>query len=513
VLRFHVGKTIIPVDVRRHGKKLAIRPARQAPELDGEFGSWVGGEFDRGLGCWLVTDCERNRLQIQALQGNDPFRHLRGPTTPRETGRRPELREHQKRIVGFAYDKKTALIASEQGTGKTLALMELLELTGGRWWWIGPARVLEDTKLQFQRWGAQVWPEEWLSWHGLPHFLKKYSGPAPHGIVGDECTILKGCGPIWKATMHLSKAMTEEHGPEARKVLLSGKPAPNEPSDWWAPVEVLAPGLLRESTSADLRARVGIFTHDEGFPKLKSWITSEVEKLGRRVAPVTLVIRAKDCLDLPPCEVEVVDLPVSEETKQAAKLVASTAAGGADALQKLRQLSDGFQYQEDHSVVRCPSPKEDFLRSKLVQCDEDGRIAVYAPYTASIDRVVEICREEGWTVLRCDGRGYDPGPELLREFDAATSSGEGKYAFVGHPRSGGFGLNLTAPRVQVLYSLDFDWGAFDQTIKRLHRLGQTRGVRIYVPSHLKTDRYVYSKLEAKEDLQNVTLDEIRRVLG
>lgn len=509
--KFLVNKRWIPVTIARHGKKLAIQPARPVPELEDEFRSWVGGEFDRGLGCWIVTDCPRNQLQIQRLTGLDPWKHLRHLSEP-ATGGRAALRDHQRLLIGVGMDKRKNIWASEQGTGKTLAAIELIERVDQPTWWIGPARVLPDTKMQFERWGAQRHPDQWLSWHGQRGFLEKYRGPAPRVLIADECTIIKGCGPIYDALQHISRAMTEEHGDNCWKILMSGKPAPNEPTDWWAPAETLEPGLLRESTPADLRHRIAVIDNSEGFPVVKSWKEDEVERLGRRLAPICTVIRAADCLDLPPCEIEVIDLPIERDMLDAAKMIAASAGTGAQALNLLRQLSDGFQYG-DGQTARCPTPKDDFLRAKLAQGEDDGRIAIYASYRESIDRCVEICHAEGWNVLRCDGRGYDPGPEPLREFDAATSSGLGRWAFVGHPRSGGFGLNLTAPRVQVLYSLDFDWGAYDQTIKRLHRLGQTRGVRIYVPSHLKTDKFVLKRLQEKGDLQNVTLDEIRRVLS
>lgn len=470
----------------------------------------VGGERDRGSGAWIITDCERNRLQLEALQGRDPWAALRTPTGL--AGRRPELKAHQRRLIGSGLAKRCGIWAAEQGTGKTLAAFEVIEALGGRGWWIGLPGVLPDTRNQAHRWALTNHPERWLSCYSLQSFLETYSGPAPEWIVFDECTILKGCGAIYKAVSHLVKAMRVEHGAKAAVFLLSGKPAPHEPTDWWAPAELVAPGLLRESSPADLRRRLAVIDDSEGYPVVKSWRMDEVEKLGRRLAPVVTVIRAKDCLDLPECEIEVVDLPIDPETLQAAKLIAGTAESGLRALELLRQFSDGFQYMAN-GAVRCPTPKDDFLREKLRATAEDGRIAIYAPYRESIDRIVEVCKEEGWNVCRRDGRGYDPDPPPLSEFDASTSTGQGKWAFVAHFRSGGLGLNLTAPRVQVLYSLNFDWGAYDQTIKRLHRLGQTRGVKIYVLAHLKTDRYVFGKLEAREELQNVTLDEVRRVLG
>lgn len=514
-MKLRAGSKWIEVQEGRSGRKLAFRPSRRGTSLDDEFSCMVGGEFDRNLQAWLVTDCDRNHTALRALRGEDPFARFKVPFEP--AGRRPELMPHQRSLIGSALQYRTEEWAADPGTGKTLAAIEVMELSGlARWWWVGPAQVLADTKRQFERWGATLRPEKWITWHGLPKAVQEYDGPAPEGIIFDEASRLRGCGEWFKAARHVAQAQDKEYGGRAIRLNMTGTPAPLDPLDWFGQIEVLVPALLRESSKADLAKRLAIINYSEGFPQIVGWRKDEVEKLARRIAPVVRVVRAKDVLELPPFWMHVEDLEVSLETKHAAKMLVATSATGAEALGKLRQLSDGFQYVEvgSHESRRGTTPKDDALREKLSIAEDDGRIVIYAGFRDSIDRCVEVCESEGWKVLRLDGRGYHPDASLLSEFEAGCLRfPEEKWAFVGHPKSGGLGLNLTAPRYQVLYSLDFDGESYEQCLARLHRKGQTRGVTVWVLCHLKTDRYVLKNLQDKVDVERATLDEIRRIIS
>ena len=266
---------------------------------------------------------------------------------------------------------------------------------------------------------------------------------------------------------------------------------------------------------------------------------------------------SKDVLTLPELTKEIIRLPVSEEVEKAARLAANSAQNAAQALNRLRQLSDGFQYGGVHvcsdcegmgqivvptgdseeplncfacqghgfvqsagEVRRAPGPKDDRLRYDLSLNEEVGRIVIYAGYHASVDRCVEICQEEGWPVLRCDGRGWKwflgHGREehwseldLLREMDLSTRSNLlEQLALVGHPASVGLGQNLTAARENIFYSNDFNAESRMQAEKRSHRGGQTRNVVIKDYCHLPTDEFVLRNLEQKRTMQSITLGEV-----
>ena len=60
-----------------------------------------------------------------------------------------------------------------------------------------------------------------------------------------------------------------------------------------------------------------------------------------------------------------------------------------------------------------PCPKEAALKMLLDENEETGRIVVFAGFTGSVDRVVNLCLKEKWDVVRCD-QGDVPGLHARR---------------------------------------------------------------------------------------------------
>lgn len=636
------GRKLIPVKVERAGKKLALSCPFDRPMVE-EFKCMRGAQWHAEDKTWRVTDCRRNWMQIEGMQ--DDGGKLRMPTElkryfePRGdwTPTRPEVEPHQASMFRFGMSVRCAIWAAEQGTGKTLAAIELMEAAAKlgfkNWWYVAPLKVLRAIELELAKWksavkprllnydildretqaqfqcrscGARDVPEQntWTRPKAIKHaascgpldeltgkctmcgwFLGQIqeayprcksccaetSGHAalwrpqtafecPDGVIFDESSRLKNGGSkrAEAAQVLADRIRAEKDG---FVIEMSGTPAPHDPTDWHSEAEIVRPGLLRESTRAHLERRIAIIEKREGadgraFPDVVGYKKDEVEFLYERLKPITEIHMAKDCLTLPELTKEIIRLPISEEVERAARLAANSAINAAGALNKLRQLSDGFQYGGVHlcsdcegngslmietgdhiepiechachglgfvngagEVRRAKGPKEERLREDLALNEETGRLVIYAGYHASVDLCVEVAQQEGWDVLRCDGRGWkwfmanghDPywnESKLLAEMDLGTRSSLDKLAMVSHPGSGGLGLNLTAARENIFFSNDFNAESRWQAEKRSHRKGQTRGVRIKDYVHLPTDEFVLRNLEAKRTLQSITLGEV-----
>lgn len=204
---------------------------------------------------------------------------------------------------------------------------------------------------------------------------------------------------------------------------------------------------------------------------------NEVAYLFERMKGLVTVLFKKDCMDLPEKRYVELRAQPTVDMIRAAKMITAQSPRAVQALTLLRELSDGFQYQEvetgeiecsvcfgtgEHEVpvptdgtsvdVQAPntespkfqlimqpcdrcdgtgrmpkmsreakfvgSPKDEILKDLLEDHEEVGRCIVWGGFQATIDRIVEICHSQGWSTLRIDGRGYQAMSALGGTLDA-----------------------------------------------------------------------------------------------
>ena len=75
----------------------------------------------------------------------------------------------------------------------------------------------------------------------------------------------------------------------------------------------------------------------------------------------------------------------------------------------------------------------------LDECEETGRIVVFAGFTGSVDRVVKLVKRERWSVVRCDQGNFqvlphDDSPVTEEPLDYwANLEANPRVAFVANP--------------------------------------------------------------------------------
>lgn len=173
------------------------------------------------------------------------------------------------------------------------------------------------------------------------------------------------------------------------------------------------------------------------------------------------------------------------------------------------------QVKAIHRVTKTSHcPKDEALRDLLDEHKDIGRLVVYAGFTGSIDKIMEIVAKQGWDYIKVDGRGWkstvgvrQTPEQMVKEFQSGSTP---RICFIGHPKAAGTGLTLTASPSIVFYSNDFDAEARQQSEDRIHRAGmdENRGATIIDLIHLDSDTYVIENLRAKKKLQSKTLGEI-----
>jgi len=175
----------------------------------------------------------------------------------------------------------------------------------------------------------------------------------------------------------------------------------------------------------------------------------------------------------------------------------------------------------ERTVAEVKCPKDDALIELLERHEEVGRVVIYAGFTGSVDRVVKICQQQKWAVIRVDGRGWyvvgEAGNPITADPLTMFQEMQEEYprvAFVAHPGSGGYGFTLTASPSIIYFSNDFNGDYRMQSEDRIHRAGMdtSRGATIFDIVHLPSDEKVMDNLQKKRDLQSMSLGELADIL-
>jgi hypothetical protein len=574
---------------------------------------------------WLVKNTHRTRFALEFLQGKNVFERYDAPLIQIETDRK-EPYHHQLQIASHIVTRRQCGVAAEMGSGKTLSAilaLEYLKQKLGHFeaWYVAPKTALLSVKLDFAKWKARYYPQ-FMTLQEMVKICSNWpTGKHPPRIVFfDESSRLKS--PDAKQSqcaLHLANAIRDHWGDEGYIILMSGSPAPKSPLDWWMQCEIARPGFLREGHPCKFLDRVALVKKMVGesgiaWPKVLSFkddvrkcnacarfkehevhqvdmfslltqnpgqdlenqlhkfepMVNEVEKMYARLNGLWMVVLKKDCLDLPEKVYRRVQLKPTKYMLNLAKMTRKTAGTAANALNLLRQLSDGFQYHQElvgtvpcthcvdlqtgkptgkqtnivdteenghrleespcihcagkkeykkykETVVRVDSPKDQALTDILEEKEEDGRIVIFASYQGAIDRVCEVVVKAGWHFARRDGRGWhtdlgiDDPASIIRQFQREEPSQYEKIAIIGHPKSLGMGVTLTASDTEVYYDNSFDAEDRIQSEDRIHRPG-CRGANIIDLCHLEIDNYVLDMVAKKRNMQSVTMGEIDRVM-
>jgi SNF2 family DNA or RNA helicase len=313
---------------------------------------------------------------------------------------------------------------------------------------------------------------------------------------------------------------------------------------------------------------------------------NEVAYLHDRLKGLVIIKHKKDCLALPEKRYRRIFCKPNSSTLRVAQALVQSAPNTVTGLTWLRELSDGFQYREindgmthcphcpeakgiveewfdpsddqrtfqamdmlDKELVtrlqkrevlcpRCsgtgevpkkvrvtrevPCPKDKALGELLEECEETGRIVIFAGFTGSVDHVVGLCRKHGWDVVRCDGRGWlvtkQNGETVLDEEPLdywSNLEDHSRVAFVAHPASGGMSLTLTESRMAVYWSNTFKPEDRTQSEDRIHRIGMdlNRGAVIVDLIHLPSDAKVLDVIRENRRLELMTMGEVMQCVN
>lgn len=513
-----------------------------------------------------VVSNHREYDHLFELNSNDVRKYLESDLPVPISYSRPyplPLWRHQELIKWWILDKRNCLVSAEMRTGKSRSTLEACR----EWltlnpdvpqeiWWIAPKSAIQGLYREVSK-----LYEVGLRNKGKIQVNNKYGNFSiqpityeqmqkvyhpdliPPIVIFDEIHKLKTHNSNrGKLATDFYLQMSERYK-EFLLVGLSGTPAPKDPLDWFNQLRVVAPYLIHHGhvngLMEDLANTKGMET-PTGFiiPEIVSWKHQRVADFTEKILDfIRLPLFKKETLKLPDKKHEMVNLPLLPSAKKAMRFLKTTCTTKIELLNKLAQISDGFLYDYDIDEVnakkvrktnRVKTPKEGQLIKDLIDvttlCEESDlpvRVAVLGSFKETIDIITDICLDQGFSVLRIDGRGYSfltpsskinkDANKMLNQFDNSNELDKSmKMAVVGHPKSVATGLELSACPWMIYFSHTNDGESEFQSIERAHSANMNieLGLTIKHYIHLPIDELIINRLIEKKELQSTTIGEL-----
>jgi hypothetical protein len=433
------GEYWIPTRIARDGDRLNLH-FPYSPDLLAEVKQMAGRRWNVDEKFWSVKDCERNRFALASLSKElaDPYGWYDQDLV--DVAFERSLYAHQREMARVGLTLRRVLLAAEQGLGKSLAAIEVMERSGFEdWFYVGPRSAIASFEVELINWGAKVTPSI-LTYERLQRMIDDWppGRPVPMGVIFDESQRIKTpTSGRSVAAYRLAEAMRREYGDDAYVLLLSGTPAPKDPTDYWHQCEVACPGFLREGDLSKFEARLSLLKRVNGpggtYPQRVTWFddeakcrecgmpeedhspelailqgddyhefapsTNEVAYLHERMKGLVWVYRKKDHLaELPELRYRTIRCQPSEAVLRAARLIAASSETAIQGFTRLRELSDGFQYTEEE-VRRevCPKCKGTLTVEQAIPVvDEDAlELAMQELYERAADGGIRVADDDG----------------------------------------------------------------------------------------------------------------------
>lgn len=309
-------------------------------------------------------------------------------------------------------------------------------------------------------------------------------------------------------------------GRQARyRRIMTGSPVTKSPMDLYQQCEFLSPSCLGIASYYAFQARYAV-TVERNMPShtFKQVVGyRRLDELKEKIDRFAFRVTKEECLDLPAKlytkrEVELTDAQAQAYNQMKAMALAQIGGGMVSTvnaltqIMRLHQIVCGHVKLDSGQIVDLPNKRIEELLS-IVE-ESDGKMIIWANYRHDIEAIkLALAKEYGMNAV---GTYYgdtddDERKRVLEEFQKPDS--EMRF-FVGNPRTGGYGLTLTAASIVVYYSNSFDLEVRLQSEDRAHRIGQTKNVTYIDLICPKTvDEKIVQALKDKIDIATQVLGE------
>ena len=334
-------------------------------------------------------------------------------------------------------------------------------------------------------------------------------------IIADESQRIKTHDAAQSKAMH-------QLGDQARyKLILSGTPVQNNAIDIYSQYRFLDPTVFGKNFY-QFRNRYAIMG---GFNRRQIVGYKDMDDLIRREHSIAFRITKEEAIDLPEQTFEVRHIQMDKKLADLYQRIkrdsyAEIETGGQitattvlTKLLRLQQLAGGFLVTDDAAKPQLVSAAKLEALSDIVQdyvVDGGKKLVIFARFVPEVKAIIDLMKK----VLPDRKKAVSIYGEIKKEDRGAIvqqfQTDLDTVVFVGQIDTAGTGVTLTAADTCVYYSKNFNYAAYEQSLSRIHRIGQ-RNTCTYIDLVMEktVDEMINRALAKKEDIAKTVVDNWR----
>ena len=336
-------------------------------------------------------------------------------------------------------------------------------------------------------------------------------------IIADESQRIKTHDAAQSKAMH-------QLGDKVRyKLILSGTPVQNEAVDIFSQYRFLDPTIFGMNFYA-FRGRYCVMG---GFNRKQIVQYRDLDALIKKEHSIAYRVTKEEALDLPEQTFENRYITLSKKERNIYDKLrrdsfAELDGGGTitattvlTKLLRLQQFTGGFLVEDDAARPQLVSRgKLDALADILQDYVVEGKkkLVIFARFIPEVMEIIklagDIAGKHGMKTVAIYG---DIKKELRGDIVQQFQTDPATMVFVGQIDTAGTGITLTAADTCVYYSENFNYATYEQSLSRIHRIGQRHPCTyIHLVAEKTVDELILKSLAAKEDLAKTIVDDWRQ---
>ena len=333
-------------------------------------------------------------------------------------------------------------------------------------------------------------------------------------VIVDESTSIKN------RSANRTKNIMQLKGLSKYRRILTGSPVTRSPMDLYSQCMFLSVLALNFKSFFAFQNRYALVQKRTMGPRSFNEIVGyrRLDELNQKLESFSNRVLKEDCLDLPDKMYTKRLVPLSEEQnksyKEMKRLALTKLHNGELAttqsvltqIMRLQQICCGHIQDDEGNLVSFANGR---LRELLDICEEvQGKAIIWATFTYDIQQIAKALRDRFGPDSVATYYGETPQEERQEIVQRYQDLEDPLRFFVGQPKTGGYGITLTAANTVIYYSNSYDLEIRLQSEDRAHRIGQTNKVTyVDIISPDTVDEKILKALKEKINLAQQVLGE------